>query len=220
MECVLGALAQLLPDRVPADGEGGNSIISIGGITSAGQRFGYVDLIAGARGAGPAGDGAEGVPHPGANISSTSIEIAESELPRIEEYEMVAGSGGAGRHRGALAQRRTVRLLDGKATLQLRSDKRNHRPYGLQGGADGAPSSNILRRADGSTVALPTLAVAPMRAGDVIEHTFASGAGWGDPLTRPPALVLEDVWTLPPPHRSGQADAAALRPRVAERHLR
>lgn len=194
MECVLGALAQLIPDRVPADGEGGNSIISIGGTDSRGMPFGYVDLIAGARGGGPMADGAEGVPHPGANISSTSIEIAESELPiRIEEYEMVPDSGGAGKRRGAMAQRRTVRLLEGNATLQLRSDKRKHRPYGLQGGADGAPSSNVLKRADGSVVDLPTLAVEPMSAGDVIAHTFPSGAGWGHAFEREPTLVLNDV---------------------------
>lgn len=106
---------------------------------------------------------------------------------------MVPDSGGAGKRRGAMTQRRTVRLLEGHATLQLRSDKRKHRPYGLQGGADGAPSSNVLRRAGGSVEVLPTLAVAPMSAGDVIAHTFPAGAGWGSAFEREPSLVLNGV---------------------------
>ena len=194
MEVVLGALAQAVPDLVPADGDGGNTIISIGGYDSELRPFAYVDLFCGARGGRPSGDGPEGVAHPAANISNTPVEIAEVESPvRIEEYGMVPGTGGAGKFRGALAQMRRVRCLADEATLQLRSDKRKFPPYGLQGGKPGSSSWNVLNPGEGEKI-LPTLSVAPMKRDDVILHVMAGGGGWGDPFDRDPALVRADVW--------------------------
>ena len=195
MDAVTGALAQAAPDRVPADGDGGNSMVTIGGYDESRRPFAYVDLTAGARGGRLNGDGPEGVPHPGANISNTSIEIAEVELPiRIEEYGIKQDTGGAGKYRGALSQVRSVRCLADEATLQLRSDKRRFRPYGLQGGKPGDPSWNILRSKDTETV-LPTMGASRIGKGDVISHVIASGGGWGDPLERDPELVRKDVWS-------------------------
>ncbi len=227
MDTVLAALAQAVPNRVPADGEGGNTIISIGGhdrsspppstgegwgesdsssspSPSTGEGWGegdsytearpfaYVDLFAGARGARPTGDGPDGVAHPAANISNTPVEIAEVESPvRIEEYGLLPDSGGAGKYRGALSEVRSVRCLADEALLQLRSDKRAHPPFGLQGGAPGSPSYNILNPGDDQRV-LTTMGTAPMRRGDLIRHELASGGGWGDPLERDPASVLAD----------------------------
>ncbi len=173
MDAVAGALAQAVPHRVPADGDGGNSIISIGGYDDARRPFAYVDLLSGARGAHAEGDGAEGVPHPGANVSNTPVEIAEAELPiRIESYGMVRDSGGPGQHRGGLAQIRRVRCLADNALLQVRSDKRRYPPYGLAGGETGSPSMNILDP-DGERRALPTMGTAPMKRGDVFYHQLA-----------------------------------------------
>ena len=192
MDTVLAALAQAVPDKVPADGEGGNTIISIGGHTTAGG-FAYVDLFAGARGARPTGDGPDGVAHPAANISNTPVEIAEVESPvRIEEYGLLPDSGGAGKYRGALSEVRSVRFLADEALLQLRSDKRAHPPFGLQGGAPGSPSYNILNPGGDDERLLTTMGTASMRRGDLIRHELASGGGWGDPLERDPAMVLAD----------------------------
>jgi N-methylhydantoinase B len=193
IDTVLGALAQAAPERVPAGGEGGNTIISMGGYD--GRRpFVYVDLIAGARGGSARGDGAEGVPHPGSNIANTPVEIAEVELPvRVEAYGLLPDSGGAGQHRGALGQVRRVRCLAESAVLQVRSDKRRFPPYGLHGGQPGTPSLNQLNSGP-SEVLLPTMGMTAIRRDDIIHHTLAGGGGWGDPLTREPALVWRDVW--------------------------
>jgi N-methylhydantoinase B len=78
MDAVSGALAQAVPDRVPADGEGGNSIISLGTLGADGRPLIYVDMFSGARGAHRGGDGPSGVPHPGSNNANMPIEIAES----------------------------------------------------------------------------------------------------------------------------------------------
>lgn len=194
MDAVTGALAQAAPDRVPADGDGGNSMVTIGGYDESLRPFAYVDLTAGARGGRPNGDGPEGVPHPGANISNTSVEIAEVELPiRVEEYGIKQDTGGPGKYRGALSQVRSVRCLAEEATLQLRSDKRRFPPYGLHGGKPGDPSWNILMSEDQETV-LPTMGARKVAKDDVVSHIIAGGGGWGDPLERDPVLVQQDVW--------------------------
>ena len=134
------------------------------------------------------------MPHPGANIASTPVEIAESELPiRFEEYGIVPDSGGAGKYRGGMAQTRKVRLLEEEAILQLRSDKRLHRPFGLQGGEEGDPSSNVLSSPDGESKLLPVLGMSPMNRDEVIEHAFAGGGGWGDPLDRDMESIQNDL---------------------------
>lgn len=193
MDAVQGALAQAVPDRVWADGEGGNSIVSLGGYDARRRPFVYVDLISGARGAGAWGDGPEGVPHPGSNNANTPVELIEAEYPlRFEQYGLVPDSGGAGQFRGALAQVRELRFLGDAATLQLRSDKRRFPPYGLQQGAPGTPSSYVLNPGVEDRV-LPTIGMAPIRRGDVLRHQLAGGGGWGDPLDRDPEQVRADV---------------------------
>ena len=195
VDCVLGALANAVPDRVPADGEGGNTLVSIGGYNDRLEPFVSVDVVSGARGGAPWGDGVEGVPHPMANMANTPVEMIEAELPiRIEQYGLVADTGGAGKHRGAMSQTRQFRLLAEEAALEIRSDKRSHLPFGLQGGDPGTPSSNVLNPGTPSEVILPTLASAHLKKGDVVRHTLAGGGGWGDPLQRDPELVRRDVW--------------------------
>jgi N-methylhydantoinase B len=165
----------------------------MGGYDSDGRPFAFVDFVAGARGGRPGGDGPEGVPHPGANIASIPVEIAEAGNPvRIEEYGMVQDTGGAGKYRGALSQVRRVRCLAPEATLQLRSDKRLHPPYGLAGGRPGSPSQNILSGGKKEQL-LRTMTQHPVRMGEMISHYMAGGGGWGDPLERDPALVADDV---------------------------
>ncbi len=193
VDSVLGALSQAVPNRVPAEGEGGNTIISIGGYDEDFEPFAFVDLFAGARGGGPLGDGVEGVSHPAVNISNTPVEIAEVELPvRFERYSIEQNTGGPGKHRGALAQVRQVKSLAHNAILQIRSDKRKYPPYGLHGGKPGSPSWNILNPGDGETV-LPTMGTTELKCGDVIRHVMAGGGGWGDPLERDPKAVEADI---------------------------
>jgi N-methylhydantoinase B len=89
-----------------------------------------------------------------------------------------------------------VRFLGVQGTLQLRSDRRRHRPYGLAGGADGAASNNELGEADGHGMTwrqLPTKFTRAIHHGQVLRHTTAGGGGYGDPLRRDPEAVLADV---------------------------
>lgn len=194
MECVWGALSQAVPDRVPADGEGGNTIISIGGYDSERKPFAFVDLFAGGRGGRPNGDGPLGTPHAGGNSANTPVEIAEVESPvRIEEYGILPDSAGPGKYRGAPSIVRDVRLLEDEAVLQLRSDKRRNLAFGLHGGKSGSSSWNIVNPGLDDEHIITPMGVGTMKRGDVIHHIMASGGGWGDPLERDPELVLRDV---------------------------
>jgi len=193
MDAVLGALAQAIPDRVPADGEGGNTLISLGGRRSDGTPYALVDFFAGARGGGSGSDGSEGVSHPAGNTASSPVEILEVENPVvIDEYALITDSGGAGKFRGAQSYVKQVTNIGEQATLQLRSDKRKFPPYGLQGGSTGSPSLNILNPGPNERL-LPTLAQVELGKNEVIRHEMAGGGGWGNPLDRDPAAVLEDV---------------------------
>ncbi len=194
MECVWGALSQVVPNKVPADGEGGNTIISIGGYDSNRKPFAFVDLFAGSRGGRPNGDGPLGTPHAGGNSANTPVEIAEVETPvRIEEYGILPDSAGPGKYRGASSIVRDVRLLEDEAVLQLRSDKRRNLAFGLHGGKSGSPSWNIVNPGQDDEFTITPMGVGQMKRGDVIHHTMASGGGWGDPLERAPELVVQDV---------------------------
>ena len=104
-------------------------------------------------------------------------------------------TGGPGRYRGGLSLVRSYRVLAEEADLNVRSDKRKHPPHGLYGGGAGAPSMNRVHRGDGTTEVLPVLLTrtVPMRKGDLFHHVMAGGGGYGDPLDRDPALVLQDV---------------------------
>ncbi|WP_144113235.1 hydantoinase B/oxoprolinase family protein [Paraburkholderia sp. BCC1886] len=192
-----GAFAQIVPDTIPALGEGGPSVVSISGRRLASEGGGnwlITDGVLGSWGGGR-NDGCEGIANPLGNLSNQPVELIEARLPlKITEYGFVADSGGAGQHRGGLAMRRAYELLGEEALLGLRSDRRVHRPSGSHGGLSGSPSLNLLSRHGGSRL-LPTMPsqVSALQKGDRFCHIAAGGAGHGDPLSRAPDAVREDV---------------------------
>jgi N-methylhydantoinase B len=106
--------------------------------------------------------------------------------------EFVADSGGAGTFRGGMGFRRDYRFLEEEAVLQVRSDRRAFRPFGLYGGRPGRPSVNIMNPATEYRV-VPAKITMTIRRNDVYRHELPGGGGWGDPLQREPARVLRDV---------------------------
>jgi N-methylhydantoinase B len=194
LDAVNGALAQLIPDRVPAAGEGGNTLAVFGSERPDGSRFIFYELIVGTWGGTPEDDGNDGLTNPASLAANIPVEVAESEFPiRVERYGLVRDSGGAGRHRGGLAVERVWRCLTPDTSLIVRSDRAAHPPYGLQGGLPGALSSNLLQRPDGSETVLPSMFSTTIDAGDVYVHRTAGGGGWGDPREREPREIEEDV---------------------------
>lgn len=194
MDTLWGALSQAVPDRVPAATEGGCSFPAIGGYHN-GKAFVFIESVTGAWGGRPTKDGIEGISNPGANQSNQPIEMIESEYPLIiNKYGLVQDSGGAGRYRGGLALTREYKMLAEEAVLSMRSDRRDHPPYGVHGGRSGTPSWNILNPGANQRI-LPVLPMEGviLRKGDVFSHIQAGGGGYGDPFERDPYRVLEDV---------------------------
>jgi N-methylhydantoinase B len=193
VDCLFGALAMMLPGKVPAAGDGGNTGISIGGYDERRKPFVYVDFTCGAWGGSPWADGLNGNSHMMANMASQSIEVTEAEMPlAVTAYEFVTDKAGAGKFRGGVPFRRDYRFLEHEGMLQVRSDRRDHRPFGLYGGSPGQPSENYLNP-ETDTRLLPSKLTITIRKGDVFRHVLAGGGGWGDPLERDAQAVLRDV---------------------------
>ena len=193
VDCAFGALAMMVPDKVFAASDGGNTGVSIGGYYPDRTPFIYVDFTCGTWGGRPWADGLEGNSNMFANMASQSVEVTEAENPmQILSYEFLTDRAGAGKFRGGTPYRRDYRFLEEEGVLQVRSDRRRFRPYGLYGGQPGQPSWNFLNP-DGENTLLPSKLTMEVRRGDVLRHELAGGGGWGDPLEREPAKVLKDV---------------------------
>lgn len=194
-DAIMGALAQVVPERVVAAGEGGPTLVAFGGYDDRRRPFVTTEVIVGAWGARAALDGLEGVSNPLANLSNGPVELLESELPlEVVRYGLVRDTGGAGRRRGGLAYEREYRVRAERATLTIRSDRRFTPPYGLDGGLPGACSRNTLLT-DGAERDVPPMPMEAfeLRRGDLFRHRSAGGGGFGSPREREPAAVLADV---------------------------
>jgi N-methylhydantoinase B len=194
VDCVFGALASAVPDKVAADGAGGSTLPSFGG-WSGNKRFVFSECVMGTWGATSKHDGQEGVPHMASNQANVPVEMIESDYPiRIERYGFVPDTGGAGRFRGGLGLARDYRVLADDVYFGVRSDKSVHRPHGLAGGGEGAPAVSRIRSGV-NDVALPPMPVKPitLHKGDVYRHVMAGGGGFGNPLERDAEKVRADV---------------------------
>ena len=193
LDCCFGALATMLPDKVCAASDGGNTGITIGGYHADRTPFIYVDFTTGAWGGRPWADGLEGNTNLLINMASQPVEVTEAEHPvEILAYEFIPDRAGPGKFRGGAPFRRDYRFLEEEAVLQVRSDRRDFRPYGLYGGHPGKPSRNVLNP-DTENRALTAKLTMTIRRGDVFRHEHAGAGGWGDPLERDPERVLADV---------------------------
>src|ERR1019366_1067522 len=94
------------------------------------------------------------------------------------KYALRAGSGGEGKHRGGDGIVREMEVL-ADATVTLLADRRKFRPYGLAGGADGAPGRTEILRADGSTELMPSKGSRRLRRGVRVRIETPGGGGWG-----------------------------------------
>jgi N-methylhydantoinase B len=185
VDVLLRALAQALPDRIPAASSGTMNNLTIGGMderSGLAVPFAYYETIAGGAGASPTHDGTSGVHTHMTNSLNTPVEALEYSYPfRVTRYSLRA-AGGDGQHRGGDGIVRELEVLT-DATVNLLSDRRKTRPYGLHGGDDGATGLNQLLRRDGSVERLPGKTSTNLRPGDRIRIETPGGGGWG-PRTR------------------------------------
>ncbi len=179
VDTVFGALAQALPDVIPAASQGTMNNITLGGTHHrTGQPFAYYETIAGGTGGHPKGKGLDAVQTHMTNTLNTPIEALEFAYPlRVERYALATGSGGRGQHQGGAGILRELRALNAMQGVII-SERRTYPPYGLAGGTSGQCGENRLIR-KGRTEILPGKVTLDLQAGDRICIRTPGGGGWG-----------------------------------------
>jgi N-methylhydantoinase B len=192
-EVILKALAQGMPDHVPACS--GGDVSSMMGL-GVNPRNGRAWLEATNEGVGfggyAGGDGENGImmlAEPGCR--NNPVEVLETKAPLfIEHYGLRPDSGGAGFHRGGLGVSRVYRFL-ADSTAAMMVYKTRTRPWAIKGGRSGENAHIILNPGTDHEEHHGGF-YRPMAAGEVLVNN-TGGGGWGDPYTRDPAKVLADV---------------------------
>jgi N-methylhydantoinase B len=179
VDVVLAALAQVLPEQIPAASQGTMNNVTFGPVASG--AYAYYETIGGGAGAGPGWDGASAVQVHMTNTLNTPVEALERSAPvRIETYAIRRGSGGIGRYRGGDGIVRSYRFLE-ETEVSVLSERRRRGPYGLQGGASGTPGENTVCLPDGQTQARGGKFREALPAGSVLRIATPGGGGWGAP---------------------------------------
>ena len=186
VDVVLGALAQAIPDRIPAASYGTMSNLTVGGIDPRnGEPFAYYETTAGGMGARPTADGLDATHCHMTNSLNTPVEALEHAYPyHVRCYEIRRGSGGAGRFRGGDGIRREIAIL-APAEITVLSDRRRYSPYGLKGGSPGKTGRNVVMTLgpEGKHLEeeIPGKASMHIEAGTVISINTPGGGGYGTP---------------------------------------
>jgi N-methylhydantoinase B len=205
-EALTNALGQAAPTRAVAAGGPGQGCISAGSDPKSGRYFINYENLAGGQGARCTADGMDVVMINMTNTSNLPIEAMELEFPlRIERYELVCDSGGAGRYRGGLGTMRDMRLLADNASASLRSSRQRIPAPGMAEGHDGGLGAFIRNPGAQTETRLPlTTSGTPFANGDVLRIISPGGGGYGNPKERDREAVRRDL-------REGKISAAVAR---------
>jgi N-methylhydantoinase B len=180
VDVLLRALAQAIPNRVPAAASGTMNNLTIGGIDpGTAKPFTYYETIAGGMGARPAKPGVSGVHTHMTNSLNTPSEALEYAYPlRVRRYSLRPGSGGSGEHRGGDGIIREIEVLT-DCEVTLLADRRTRGPWGLAGGEAGAPGRASVIRNGGSIEEMPGKFSTRLQKGEHIRIESPGGGGWG-----------------------------------------
>ncbi|GAA5199987.1 hydantoinase B/oxoprolinase family protein [Rugosimonospora acidiphila] len=188
------ALGELVPGAGSAHSGGSGGTVGIEWASSEqrGRSFQY-EVLGTGMGAVHDSDGVSGVTAYYTNLGITPVEVLESQYPvRINRFELVTDSGGAGRYRGGLSYRREYEAL-APASVRRRSERGKFPARGVAGGQDGSLATVSIRRADGTVESLPVAGRYELHPHDLLTIEGSGAGGYGDPKTRPAELVLADV---------------------------
>ncbi|HLH24905.1 MAG TPA: hydantoinase B/oxoprolinase family protein [Chloroflexota bacterium] len=193
-DALFEALSHLVPDKKTADGCGTRSII-VGHRAAGGRAIVQYELFGGGSGGRLGQDGVSGTTVNHSNGKIAAVEIVESEYPvRVERFELIRDSGGAGQWRGGLGFVREYTNLGGEARFSVRSTKHTIPPRGMDGGADARGGCCTIAPGTPSERVLPTRqSDVPLATGTRFVLETPGGGGYGDPRARDPQAVLADV---------------------------
>lgn len=182
VDCLFGALAKAIPDRIPAASQGTMNNLTIGGpIPGTIRAFTFYETIGGGLGARPIKDGIDGIHSHMTNTLNTPIEAMETSYPlRVCCYHLIPKSGGRGRFRGGMGIRRDIEILADNAVVSIQSERRRYAPWGLQGGMPGRKGVNRRWR-NGRWEKLPSKVTFTASRGEVVSIQSPGGGGFGRP---------------------------------------
>lgn len=195
LDCVIRALAPVLPERVTAGNSAHVMSVSYSGFDTARRQYWVcVEVNEGSYGGRRDKDGLDAVDTLMANTRNVPCEDVEMRFPlRVERYELRPDAPGAGRTRGGIGAVRDVRVLaDG--FFSCNGDRTLEAPKGLYGGHDGLPAQVVRNPGTTAEQVLPSKSSGRRLArGDVIRIVGPNGGGYGSPLERDPRAVAADV---------------------------
>jgi N-methylhydantoinase B len=193
-DAIFNALGQAAPAQSVAAGGPYQGIILSGPDAKRGRYFVDYENFAGGGGGSAVGDGADVMQLHMTNTSNLPIEVMEIEFPvRVERYEMIADSGGPGRHRGGLGVCRELRIVAPDVLLANRSARQKAGAPGLFGGGAGGSGAYLLNPEGDARALRSTCSELPLGAGDLLRISTPGGGGFGEPLERDPARVHADL---------------------------
>jgi len=196
-DVVNGAMGRALPNRMTAAHSGQYNMVGVAGINpSSGEKMiGHLGgPVMGGHGARSIKDGIDVNSHGCTNGSIVAMEIGESRYPMLfRKLQLWENSGGAGRWRGGLGYSAEVEWLSGESTVTFRRERMKVRSWGLDGGGRAPLGRTEFVALDGQARDLPGKVELPIKAGERLRYWIPGGGGHGDPLTRDPDRVLDDV---------------------------
>ncbi len=189
---VMSALTEAVPEQTVASGFDTTAVICLSHLGPAGYNI-YIEIFGGGNGAGHRNDGCDGVDSPLSNCANIPLEAMEMDYDffRVEDYSLIPGSGGAGRHRGGMAFQRVYSILKDDVSFATYGDRFMHPAPGVFGGEAGARAAILVRRGD-EEIALGTKRSFALRAGDRLIYRTGGGGGYGPAEARPAALIARD----------------------------
>jgi N-methylhydantoinase B len=175
-DVLLGALAQAVPERIPAASQGTMNNVLIGSETAV-----YYETVAGGEGGHPFRSGQSGIHTGMTNTKNTPIESLEVHYPfRVTRTGLRSDSGGAGKWPGGEGIIREIEFLE-PVQVSLIGERRRNRPWGLQGGAPGASGEDWILRRGAPPERLPGKVTFEAHPGDRLRVMTPGGGGWGTP---------------------------------------
>jgi N-methylhydantoinase B len=193
-EILFKALAEVLPERVPAGTKGTVCQVGFGGTNPRnGDYYCFYETLAGGYGGRIHSDGPDAVQTHIQNTQNAPVEETELNYPvQITRYSLIPDSEGPGKFRGGVGLCREYQFVDHEPVFTTLSDRAKYPPEGLFGGESGRLARYLLI-SDGKTQALPSKGTIQVRAGDTVRIETCGGGGYGPAHERRPELVLLDV---------------------------
>jgi N-methylhydantoinase B len=194
VDTLLGAFAQVVPQKVGAAATGSMNGVQMGGYNPERRKyFTYGETYGGGYGGIFDQDGTSAVNTHMTNTRNAPIEVLETIIPvRVEHYGLVSDSEGAGLHRGGFGITRVMVILADNVEAFIASDRIINPPWGLAGGK-AARGPRFRVESGGVTRELSSKSHVKMNREDKLIIETSGGGGWGDPAKRESSLIEDDV---------------------------